>query len=169
MKEISRTFHAAKSISDTARRNMEQAGETTIARMFHWEMGHRLPWHRGGCANPHGHSYRMWLEIGGICDGNGMLMDYGVMKSLVQPLLDELDHAFMCDSSDTVMSEFLRAHGFKTVEVDFHSTAENIALYLRERIWAVFERLPRIDSLKIRLQETDNSYAETACSRGGPA
>ncbi|MGA1250362.1 MAG: 6-pyruvoyl trahydropterin synthase family protein, partial [Candidatus Kapaibacteriota bacterium] len=48
-----------------------------IAKEFHWEMGHRLPFHDGGCQNIHGHSYTMRVEvIGEIDPATGMVIDY---------------------------------------------------------------------------------------------
>jgi 6-pyruvoyltetrahydropterin/6-carboxytetrahydropterin synthase len=128
-------------------------------------MGHRLPFHTGGCANIHGHSYKLWVEIEGSADENGMLMDYGDMKRLVAPVIEPLDHAFMCDEDDDIMKAFLATTDFKRVFVPFHSTAENLAEYLLEQLWNVFSRQQRITGIRLRLQETDISYAETARKR----
>jgi 6-pyruvoyltetrahydropterin/6-carboxytetrahydropterin synthase len=138
---------------------------TTIGRLFHWEMGHRLPFHGGGCANVHGHSYRMWLEVTGRCDGHGMLIDYGEMKRLVQPVIDALDHAFACDAADQVMRGFLETNGFKTVIVDVPTTAENLAVWLADAVWTRMAPFERIASVRVRLQETDNSFAEAGRAR----
>ena len=134
-------------------------GPAKIARLFHWEMGHRLPFHDSGCANIHGHSYRLWVEVHGSCDEHGMLIDYGHLKLSVQPVIETLDHAFLCAESDGVMKEFLLAQGFKSVFVPFHSTAENICLYLLDRIWDALSSYPRISGVIVKLHETDNSYA----------
>ena len=136
-----------------------------IARQFHWEMGHRLPFHAGGCANLHGHSYKLWVEIEGGLDANGMLMDYGEMKSLVAPEIAELDHAFLCDEADTLMRDFLETTNFKRVYVPFTSTAEHLIEYLADRLWKVFAPVSAVSALRLRLQETDISYAETERKR----
>ncbi|MBI5645503.1 MAG: 6-carboxytetrahydropterin synthase [Ignavibacteriae bacterium] len=136
-----------------------------IARLFHWEMGHRLPFHEGGCANIHGHSYRMWVEVAGQCDENGMLIDYGDLKLAVQPLVEPLDHAFLCYTGDSVMRDFLAFQGFKCALVPFQSTAENITRYFLDKIWEVIAKQPRITELTVRIHETENSYAEAKMSR----
>jgi len=136
-----------------------------IARQFHWEMGHRLPFHRMGCANIHGHSYKLWVEIEGVLDEHGMLMDYGDLKRIVEPVLEPLDHAFMCSEQDEIMKNFLSNNDFKTIHVPFTSTAENIIEYLLLEIWSHVSHNERIHSLRLRLHETDNSYAETGISR----
>ncbi len=132
----------------------------TIARQFHWEMGHRLPFHTGGCANIHGHSYKLWVEIEGEVDDNGMLMDYGDMKDAVKPVLDRFDHSFLCDEHDDVMRTFLATTNFKVVHVPFTTTAEHIVVHLLDLLTPVFTRHPRVSSLRLRLQETDISFAE---------
>jgi 6-pyruvoyltetrahydropterin/6-carboxytetrahydropterin synthase len=133
-----------------------------IARQFHWEMGHRLPFHSGGCANIHGHSYKLWVEIDGPCDRNGMLMDYGDMKGIVQPILDRFDHAFICHEEDSTVRDFLDLMKLKTVIVPFHTTAENLVLHLLDLVWEAFSAFPQVSQLKLRLQETDISYAEAS-------
>jgi 6-pyruvoyltetrahydropterin/6-carboxytetrahydropterin synthase len=144
---------------------MNMSTQIRIARHFHWEMGHRLPFHTGGCANIHGHSYRMIVELEGYPDANGMLIDYGDMKKLIEPVIAPLDHAFLCDASDAVMKDFLRNNGFKNVIVPFNSTAENLTSFLLEEIWKHFEGFPNLTGILVRLQETDNSYAEKGRSR----
>jgi 6-pyruvoyltetrahydropterin/6-carboxytetrahydropterin synthase len=136
-----------------------------IARDFHWEMGHRLPFHQSGCANIHGHSYRLTVEIEGRCDDNGMLMDYGDMKRLIMPVIDELDHAFLCDDQDTLMMTFLSGSGLKHKVVPFTSTAENLTMFLLDEVWKLFEQRPEVNTLKLRLRETEISYAEAERSR----
>jgi len=139
----------------------EQIRTTKIARQFFWEMGHRLPFHTGGCANIHGHSYKLWVELEGVSDENGMVMDYGDMKRIVRPFIERLDHAFLCDEQDEIMKSFLGTTPFKVLYVPFTSTAENIAGFLADELWSLFEPLPQICALRLRLQETDHSYAET--------
>ena len=131
-----------------------------IAKEFHWEMAHRLPYHRAGCQNIHGHSYRMFVEIEGIPGDNGMLMDYGDMKALVKPLVDELDHAFLCSNSDEVMKPFLESSKLKAVYVDFFTTAENLSFYFIKKIKEKLVPYKNITALKVRIQETTSSYAE---------
>lgn len=131
-----------------------------IAKEFHWEMAHRLPYHKKGCQNIHGHSYRMFVEIEGVPGPTGMLMDYGELKALVKPLVDELDHAFFCSNDDTATKAFLQTNGFKAVYVDFYTTAENLTFYLTMKIKEKLVPYKHIIGLKVRIQETTSSYAE---------
>ncbi|MDT8325270.1 MAG: 6-carboxytetrahydropterin synthase [Bacteroidota bacterium] len=138
-----------------------------IAREFHWEMGHRLPFHTSGCANIHGHSYRMMVEIRGFCDENGMLMDYGEMKRLVAPLIDRFDHCFLCDDNDKLMKDFLAGTPFKHVIVPFTTTAENLVFHFLDELWNIFLPFQQVTGLRLRLQETEISYAEAERTREG--
>lgn len=140
--------------------------KTRIAKDFRWEMGHRLPFHDGGCQNIHGHSYRLRVEISGEPDTNGMLLDYFDLKTIVQPLVDMLDHSFICDESDTVMCAFFRANPMKTVFVPFSTTAENIAQYILEYLKKEFSKInnKRVEVLTVRICETEDTFAEVSSS-----
>lgn len=141
--------------------------KTRIAKEFHWEMAHRLPFHTGGCQNVHGHSYKLWVEVEGEPNGYGMVMDYLDVKHAVQPLVEKLDHAFICDRSDEVMMAFFAENPLKVVIVDFPTTAENIAAHLvdeiatrlQEQIATAPEEF-RLERIRVRVQETERTYAE---------
>ena len=133
---------------------------TTIAKQFRWEMGHRLPDHQGLCKNIHGHSYEAQVILAGEPDQSGMVMDYYDLKSLVQPLIDRLDHCFLVDSSDALMKAFFADHPMKVVEIHVPTTAENIAQHLLEHIIAELPNGHRVDSVKVRIYETEKTYAE---------
>jgi 6-pyruvoyltetrahydropterin/6-carboxytetrahydropterin synthase len=130
-----------------------------IAKEFTWEMGHRLPFHDGKCRNLHGHSYKCMVELTGEQDDKGMLVDYFDMKKIIGPIIDELDHSFMVSRNDKDVIEFLERLNSQKVVVDFDSTAENICLYLIEKIKS--SGLPEnLRSVKVRVFETENTYAE---------
>jgi len=133
---------------------------TTISKQFRWEMGHRLPFHEGLCKNIHGHSYEAHVILAGQPDSHGMVMDYFDMKLLIQNRIDELDHAFLCDSSDVVVRTFLEEHTLKIVLVDFPTTAENIALMLLDHVIAQLPVGHRVTHVRLRVYETEKTYAE---------
>jgi len=141
---------------------------TTIAKDFRWEMAHRLPFHEGGCRNVHGHSYQMWVELTGEPDQNGMVLDYFVLKQMVDPLVAEIDHSFLCDRTDSLIVEFLNTSKLKAVYVDFPTTAENIAKWFFERLSGIFSSrddqstLKHLRELRVRIQETERTFAEVA-------
>ena len=130
-----------------------------ISKEFKWEMGHRLPFHSGKCKNIHGHTYRMRVEIDGDLDDNGMVMDYYDVSEIISPLVDELDHSFMAKEDDSEVIEFLNKIDSKKVIVPFETTAENITLYMLQKIKEKITS-ERIKKIKVRVYETEKTYAE---------
>ncbi len=134
-----------------------------IAKEFTWEMGHRLTFHKGKCKNLHGHSYKCMVELTGESDQNGMVLDYYDVKKIIEPLIEEMDHSFMVFSSDKELLHALQTLNSRYVVVDFETTAENICLYLLDKIKSA--KLPgNIHSVKVRVLETENTYAEEETS-----
>ncbi len=130
-----------------------------IAKEFHWEMGHRLPKHFGKCKNIHGHSYRMFVELEGDIDSNGMIMDYYDLKKIVNPIVEDLDHAFMVYEKDKQIIEFLESMKSKKVIVEFQSTVENICKYILHKIKE--QEIPaNVNKLRVRIFESIDDYAE---------
>lgn len=137
--------------------------KTRIGKTFRWEMGHRLPYHSGGCENIHGHSYRLWVEVIGEPDEQGMVIDYYEIKAIVQPIIRQLDHSFLCDRSDTILCEFFQQHPhFKVQYVDFPTTAENIAQHILSLLLPHFEQFPNIEEVRVRVAETETTFAEVS-------
>ena len=130
-----------------------------IAKEFHWEMGHRLPEHFGKCKNIHGHSYKMIVEIEGDVLESGMVMDYYDLKKIVNPIVEELDHAFMVYKDDLQIIKFLKEINSKKVIVDFQSTVENICTYFLGKIKGAVNH-KNVSKLKVRIYETHDDYAE---------
>jgi len=129
-----------------------------IAKEFTWEMGHRLTFHKGKCKKLHGHSYKCVIEINGTPDSNGMVLDYYDLSKIVNPIIDELDHSIMVYNEDKDLISALEKLNSKKVVVNYETTAENICYYLIDKIKS---SLPEnIISLKVRVLETENSYAE---------
>lgn len=118
----------------------------SICKTFKFEAAHNLPKHQGKCHNLHGHSYKLEVEVTGKIhtDGkpdHGMIMDFGRLKSVMQPLIDLLDHAVL-----NAMYEY------PTAEFMVESMAQAISTLLLKEEGTVLKRL--------RLWETDTSWAE---------
>lgn len=133
---------------------------TRVSKDFHWEMGHRLPFHNGGCRNIHGHSYRMQVTVDGQLDENGMVIDYFDLKRIVDPLVAAIDHSFLCDANDQEMLDFFAANPLKHVVVPFLTTAEHIALWFLHQIAGPLREYSNLVMLTVRVLETERTYAE---------
>jgi len=131
-----------------------------IAKDFRWEMAHRLQCHKGKCFNLHGHSYKMQVEFEGTIDETtGMVLDYFEVKDIVAPLVNELDHTVIVWEKDSILLEKISELNSAHVIVPFETTAENLAKYFIEEISKA--NLPKeISNIKVRVCETENTYAE---------
>lgn len=76
----------------------------TLSKTFKFEAAHLLPFHDGKCQRLHGHSWQCTLFLASnqlIETGSkqGMVMDYGDIKSIFKPILENhLDHWYLNDS-----------------------------------------------------------------------
>lgn len=133
-----------------------------IAKEFRWEMGHRLPFHKGLCRNIHGHSYKMIIEISGEIDKNGMIIDFFDLGKIVKPMIEKYDHAFLCWSKDDIVKKFLVKNRMKKVFINYHSTVENICADFAHQIYRKLLRIRnhRFKELVVKIFETPNAYAE---------
>lgn len=134
--------------------------KTKIGKEYKWEMSHRLPFHEGPCKNIHGHSYKMFVILEGELNENSMVLDYYDIDRFVNPLIDKFDHSFICDENDSMMIDFLAANGFKYHIVPYVTTSENLVTYLIELAIPHFSKFDNLESLTIKLYETEDAYAE---------
>jgi 6-pyruvoyltetrahydropterin/6-carboxytetrahydropterin synthase len=139
-----------------------------IHKSFSWDMGHRISQHGGKCFSPHGHRYNATVWLGGVLGDKGMVMDFYRLSQIVDPIVEELDHAFMVYEKDDVMRWFFSEcnkedrcsilqkpeRPFKVKVVPFESTAENIAKYIFDR---VYEKTPNV--VKVEVWETPKCCA----------
>lgn len=131
-----------------------------IAKEFTWEMSHRLPYHDDVCKNIHGHSYKMRIELEGEMDDKGMVLDYYDIEKIVRPLINKLDHSFICDKDDHLMILFLKENNFKHMIMDTYTTAENIVHYMINYLKQYFEKHSNLNKMTVRLQESADVFAE---------
>lgn len=76
----------------------------TVSRTFTFEAAHRLLTHPGKCRHIHGHSYKCVVEIEGPKSPNGMVMDFGVMKSAIGGWIDaNWDHNIILNPDDALL------------------------------------------------------------------
>lgn len=130
-----------------------------VSKEFHWEMAHRLPFHPGRCKNLHGHSYKALIQFEGELNSNGMLIDFYDIFSIVNPIIDEMDHSIICDKNDVELVEIAKKINERVVIINSPTTAENISIYIAERI--LQSNIPaNLNSLTVQVYETLDAYAE---------
>ena len=115
-----------------------------IGKHFEFEASHQLPPDKvcyGKCRQMHGHTYKLTVEIEGEPNEEGWLCNFTDLKTIVMDLVvNKLDHSNLNDH---------------IVDV---TTAENIVMWIANRIEAPIERLG-VKLSKITLYETSNSFA----------
>ena len=84
------------------------------------------------------------------------------MSNIVAPIIEEIDHSFLCDRSDALCREFLESSKLKAVFVDFPTTAENIAAWMFEKLSDEFVVFKNIHELRVVVQETERTSAEVS-------
>jgi 6-pyruvoyltetrahydropterin/6-carboxytetrahydropterin synthase len=136
-----------------------------VAKRFHWEAAHRLPWHEGLCRNNHGHSYRMEAVVEGAVDARGMVIDFQEIKAALKPLIDAWDHATLVAAHDHEYLAVARELRWKHYVLPFDTTAENLARHAADvlcREAAPALRVTGASGVRIRVYETESCYAEYA-------
>jgi 6-pyruvoyltetrahydropterin/6-carboxytetrahydropterin synthase len=112
--------------------------EAELVRTFRFEAAHALPDLPQGhkCRRMHGHSYRVDIHVTGQVDEEtGWVVDFGRIKKIVEPIIDQLDHSVLNEIPGLA-----------------NSTSERIARYLWDRI---SPELPILSAVTI--WESDNS------------
>jgi len=146
-----------------------------INKIVRFETAHSLGrGYEGNCSSIHGHSYKAEIGItGDVLNDQGILIDFKVLKNILYPVIEELDHAILIDYTDRDQDEFeeyLSKRGQKICGIAGNPTAETICLFLAEKIQNgiaqysdgfdpdVRRRGIRLD--KIKLFETNDSFVE---------
>ena len=119
--------------------------EVTVEADF--SSGHYLRNYHGKCENPHGHNYRVLLTLAGAeLDEAGLLLDFKVLKTLLRPVVEYLDHRMINDLEP-----------FTTL----NPSAENLARYFYDE---TSRQLLELTAGRVRVKdctlfETDTSFA----------
>ena len=131
-----------------------------ISKEIEFDAGHRVPLHESKCKNPHGHRYRLKVEIEGklITEGpeSGMVRDFSIVKQLMMERIhDVYDHSFIIDEQDVEMRSIFAdvLDVWKVNIVDFIPTAECLAKHFYDLL------KDDLDIVQIQLWETPTSCA----------
>ena len=104
-----------------------------------FEAAHFIPNHKAACKHLHGHSYKVLIAIAGVMDKEGILVDFGDIKKIV----DRFDHSYLNDT-------------FK------FPSAENLARYFALKLLHLQDNLLEVT---VTVYETENSCATSTVGR----
>jgi 6-pyruvoyltetrahydropterin/6-carboxytetrahydropterin synthase len=120
--------------------------EVTVEAGF--SSGHYLRNYRGKCENPHGHNYKVFVTlIGEELDEAGMLLDFKLLKQVMRPTVEYLDHFMIND--------------LKPFDAELNPSAENLAKYFYDQTSKQLHDMTagRVRVKDCTLYETDTSFA----------
>lgn len=127
---------------------------------------HRLYKYEGVCSNIHGHNYIAEIHVEqDILDSLGMVIDFKKISETIGDWIDKnWDHALLYHKNDIQLGDLL-IYGaelafLKNFMMPYNPTAENMAKYLLETVNSLFIHHNGFRILKVRIWETDTSYAE---------
>ena len=119
--------------------------EVTVEAGF--SSGHYLRNYKGKCENPHGHNYRVLVTlVGEDLDEAGLLLDFKLLKTLLRPVVERLDHLMINDIEPFT---------------ELNPSAENLAKYFYDQ---TNEQLAAMTNGRVRVKdatiwETDTTTA----------
>jgi 6-pyruvoyltetrahydropterin/6-carboxytetrahydropterin synthase len=129
----------------------------SVTKAFYFCAGHQLPGHLGKCKNVHGHNYKAEVTVEGNII-NQMVMDYGDLKKLVKPIIEEFDHGFFVSpETPKWLISGLQEDNMKVYFLGERATTEAIAY---ELLALVTKKFPdSIFKVSIKLWESESSFA----------
>lgn len=137
----------------------------TVTRMFRFCAAHRLMLHGGRCRNLHGHNYAVNAIITGYKGtSTNMVIDFGKLKEVLSPAVDEFDHKLILNEEDHLLTiqKFVDAVGRQNIiEWGGDPTAESMAEYFAGKFKALLEiSLPGNEfHVEVEVEETPGNTA----------
>ena len=125
--------------------------------------GHRLFQHGGKCEHFHGHNYvAEFFVSSNDQDAVGRVIDFSDLKRLCKGWIDEhWDHSFLVYEKDENAIHALQlVKPCKLFLMPYNPTAENMARYLLEEIGPGLLAHTGAIMTRVRIWETDESFAE---------
>jgi 6-pyruvoyltetrahydropterin/6-carboxytetrahydropterin synthase len=135
-----------------------------IMRRIRFCAGHRLLGHEGKCKHFHGHNYVADFYVtGSEQDSVGRVIDFAVLKARCKGWLDEnWDHSFVVWEQDTnAIAALNMVTPSRLFLLPYNPTSENLARYLLEEVCPQILEGTNARAVKVRIWESDESFAES--------
>lgn len=113
---------------------------TKVYKEFNFSAAHKLVDYKGECANLHGHTYKLGVEVSGPVGENSMVIDFKILKNIVEErIISKLDHKYLND-------------------IIYNPTAEKVCEWILNELK---DSMPESVNLEfLRLWESESSYVE---------
>jgi 6-pyruvoyltetrahydropterin/6-carboxytetrahydropterin synthase len=106
----------------------------SMTKRHEFDYGHRVPGHQGKCRNYHGHRGVVDITCRGVMPSDGMVLDFGIVKSIVGSWIDEhWDHAMLLHKGDPLVEWLEMGKHYnpsRSFVLEVPPTAEWLAVYL---------------------------------------
>lgn len=123
-----------------------------IEKKYHFYAGHRNKEAGIKCGRLHGHTYDVTCTFKFDEIKNGVTMLFSDIDKIAEPIIKEYDHYFLLCENDP-MIEVLNLAGEEYKTVPFETSAENMAIWLYNRI----KNEGNLPIVKIEFGETKTS------------
>jgi 6-pyruvoyltetrahydropterin/6-carboxytetrahydropterin synthase len=120
--------------------------EVTVEADF--SSGHYLRNYKGKCENPHGHNYKVRVTLAGATlDEAGLLLDFKLLKQVLRPIVDRIDHQMLNDLEPFTV---------------LNPSAENLAKYFYDETNV---RLSSVTNGRVRVKDVTVFETDTTTAR----
>jgi len=129
---------------------------------------HIIPYHNK-CSRLHGHTFAVNIELEGTMGSEGIIMDFGRIKSVLRKILKKLDHRFIIPGRNKALEMGKESDGGVSVRVGSKryviplddvlvldiesSTAEHLSLYILEQMKEALQENGNIRRISVGLDE----------------
>ena len=138
-----------------------------------WSSGHFVP-DNVKCKNLHGHDYSMDIVLNNLeLKDNGMTVDFTIIKTIIKPVIERLDHKFIVPEIDLKEN---KNNGFYDIYVnnEYKATmrkdeiyvfkypvgsAEYLAKYFYDEIWTELNKMDNNVNMEIIVHEGPGNIA----------
>lgn len=123
------------------------SGKISVTIREKFDAAHFLRDYEGKCAGLHGHTYFVEITVSGTqLRQNGILIDFGEMKSIINSTIEEIDHKYLNEIPPFTEQS---------------PTGENLAIYLAE---GIKDKLPSdVRLTRIVIYESPDSWITYEC------
>lgn len=120
------------------------------------------------CGQLHGHTYAVHAKVVGEPDEKGIIMDFSLLKDILNEAVKDLDHKVLIPEKSSFISIEKKGNNIKLVFLKKHyvlpledciflpidsTSAENLARYVLGRVLEKISPLKQVESIEIGVDE----------------
>ena len=137
----------------------------SVTKSFFIPIGHRLTKHKGRCSSYHGHNLKIDITVERqFLNDNDMVIDFYDLKTMVNEILDEWDHAMIINQKDFESFSIIKnCESQRLVKLPLAGdpTSEKMCYVLFGKLFKNIKSLDVELNLKsVTIWESDESFAK---------